>query len=489
MKRIGLIAGVAVVALIAIVVARTLALGGASEIAAAPPVPDGYDGMAIASHLGQAIQFKTVSHEGDAPDADAFNGLAAFLEQTYPAAHQIMTREVVADHSLVYRWRGSDPSKKPIAFLAHMDVVPVEAGTEDQWTRPPFSGAIHDGALWGRGSLDDKNAVITVMEAVERLAEEGFTPSRDIYLLFGHDEEIGGTHGAAAIAARLQSRGVRLAWTLDEGSGLLKDGIPGVAQPVALISTGEKGYLTLRFSAHAPGGHSSTPPADTAVSLAARAVVAAEDNPFPTRLDQNVVDFLHALAPEMPFSQRLALANLWLTGPLIKAKLAADPMTAAMLHTTTAPTIISGGTKENVLPQLAEATINYRIHPSDNVAGVLARAKRLVDDDRIVIETLEADEPSPRSSTTSAGYRAIAAATTAIFGAVPIAPSLTIAGTDSKHYADVADDNYRFSPFIYTPEDLEGIHGTNEHVRVEALARACAWYEALIREEAGPEED
>ncbi len=482
-------------ALLLVMVARTMLMGGGSVTAAAPADFTAYDGEAIAARLGTAIRIPTVSKSLEAtPDAQAFAGIAKFLSEAYPAAHAAMEREIVGEYSLIYKWPGTNigadtgantSPQKPIGFIAHLDVVPVETGTEDEWTRPPFSGAVHDGSVWGRGALDNKGQLIALMEAAERLASEGFAPARDIYFLFGHDEELGGDKGAGAIAAHLKARSVSLAWTIDEGSGLAQGIVPGIEKPVALISTAEKGSVTLRFTARGQGGHSSTPAPDTAVSILARAVLAVTDNPYPLKLDDNVIAFLHALAGEMPFSRRLIMTNLWLTGPLVKGQLKSDALTAASLHTTTAPTIIKGGEKSNILPQQATAIVNYRIHPRDNVEAVRDRAVKLINDDRVTVEIAGGREPSPQSSASGEGYRAIAATTTAIFGDIVLAPALTLQGTDSRHYADIADDNYRFTPFIYTPDDLQRIHGTDERVKIENLAGAAAWYEALMRRTAG----
>jgi carboxypeptidase PM20D1 len=486
MKKFMIVVAGGLAALVLVMVARTALMGGGSETPITRAAFTVYDGDAIAARLGAAIRLQTVSKSLEAtPDAEAFTAIAQFLSETYPAAHAVMEREVVGDYSLVYKWPGTDGAKKPTGFIAHLDVVPVETGTEDEWTRPPFSGAVYDGSVWGRGALDNKGQVIALMEAAERLASEGFTPARDIYFLFGHDEELGGGNGAGKIVSHLKARGVSLAWTIDEGSGLAQGIIPGIEKPVALISTAEKGSVTLRFTARGQGGHSSTPAPDTAVSILARAVLAVTDNPYPLKLDDNVVAFLHALAGEMPFSRRLIMANLWLTGPLVKGQLKGDALTAASLHTTTAPTIIKGGEKSNILPQQAVAIVNYRIHPRDNVEAVRARAVRLINDSRVTVEIAGGREPSPQSSASGEGYRAIAATTTAIFGDIVLAPALTLQGTDSRHYADIADDNYRFTPFVYTPDDLQRIHGTDERVKIENLSRAAAWYEALMRRVAG----
>ncbi len=484
MRKAPLALAGAVVAIAAVCLVRAFTLQAPPSADAESPIDLSRNRESIAKNLSQAIRFETVSW-GDARERNdgAFAGFASFLERTYPAAHGAMDRETVGGHSLLYRWPGTDGSARPVAFLAHIDVVPVEPGTEREWTHPPFSGAIADGAVWGRGALDNKGQIIALLEAAESLAAQGFRPSGDVYFLFGHDEEVGGPEGAAAIAVLLNERGARLAWTLDEGSGLVDGLIPGAPRPVALIAMAEKGYVTLKFSATAAGGHSSAPGPDTAVSLVSRAVVAVTENPYKLELDGNIVAFLHALAPELSFPRKVALANLWLTGGLIKSAFAENPTLAASMRTTTAPTMIGGGTKTNILPQRAEAYVNYRIHPRDSVESVVARAVRLIGDARVTVEALEPSEPSPQSSRDSDGYRALEASVRAVFGAVAVAPSLTLQGTDTKNYvaANVADDYYRFTPFIYRTDDLKRIHGTDERVMVDDLVRATAFYEDLIR--------
>ncbi|MDZ7628324.1 MAG: M20/M25/M40 family metallo-hydrolase [Parvularculaceae bacterium] len=484
-KRIFLTSAAALLLLAAVMIGRAFMLPGS---AASPQTPRAFGSAAqngaVAARLAEAIRFATISHgDGRAPEAAAFEGFAAFLTQRYPAAHSAMTREQVG-HSLLYRWPGTG-ADAPVAFLAHLDVVPVEPGTQDQWTYPPFEGVVADGFVWGRGAMDDKGHLIALMEAAEQLAASGFRPSRDIYFLFGHDEEIGGPEGATAMRRLLDERGVRFEWTLDEGSGLVAGIIPRIDSPIALIAVAEKGSITLKFTATAPGGHSSAPGKDTAVSLVARAVVAVNDHPYPLVIDSGMAAFLKAVAPQLSFGERVLLANLWLTGPIVAQSLGKSPTTAAALRTTTAPTIIDGGVKANILPQTASAVVNYRIHPRDSVASVMARATALIGDPRVSVESQGGAEPSPVSSSTSDGYRAMAETTAEIFGPLPIAPFLTLQGTDTRHYVGAADGHYRFTPFIYEPDDLRRIHGTDERVRIGDIVRGAAWYEALIRRVAG----
>ena len=482
MKKVLMIVAAGLASLVTLMVARTLIFFSPSNAATQQiaMASDPAEANRLAQLLSQAITYRTISlGQGRPINAAGFNRFNIFLADAFPAIHAVAEKQLIADHSLMLRWPGSGDGA-PIALLAHSDVVPVEPGTERSWTHPPYAGVIEDGRVWGRGALDNKGQLIAIMAAADRLASKGFQPERDVYFLFGHDEELGGGAGAAAMVAALEAQGVSLAMTLDEGSGVVDGIIAAAENPLALIATAEKGSTSLKLSATARGGHSSTPGPDSAVSLVSRAIVAVNDDPYPLKIDKNVVAFLHGLAPELPLAQRVILTNLWITGPFVKDMLGADPNTAASLRTTTASTMISGGVKINILPQTADAFVNYRIHPRDTPESVLARATKQIDDSRIDITVLGATPASPQSSRTSPAYAAIAQSVHDVFGPIAIAPSLTLQGTDSKHYVEIAEDTYRFTPFIYDRQDLTRIHGTDEFVTIENLARATDWYERFI---------
>ncbi|MBI2753973.1 MAG: M20 family peptidase [Betaproteobacteria bacterium] len=456
------------------------------EQTAIETVAHAIDAQTVAARLSQAVQFATVSQQPPAPiDRAPFAGFIAWLEKTYPAVHEKLSREIVGGHTLLYKWNGKEPAGKPILLTAHYDVVPVIPGTEKDWKHPPFAGVIADGYVWGRGALDDKSAVISILEAVTYLLAQGYQPRQTIYLSFGHDEELGGDHGAAAATAHLKARNVRLAWSLDEGSFVLDGIVPGVPRPVASINIAEKGYLTLVLTARGQGGHSSMPPRETAVGILAGAIVKLQQAPMPGGLDGITGETFGALARYMSFDKRVLFANQWLFGPLIEATLAKSPASNAMLRTTTAPTMLSGSIKENVLPIEATATVNFRLHPRDTPDAVVAHVKRTIADERVSVAVRRADPASPLASVDSAGYRAIANTVRRVYGDISVAPGLTIAGTDSKHYQKVSDNAYRFNPMMITPQDLAGFHGTNERISLENLVRATRFYIELIKSGAG----
>jgi carboxypeptidase PM20D1 len=443
------------------------------------------DANRLAAHLSQAVRIPTVSPQPpQAADPAAFDAFVAWLAATYPQAHARLQREVVGGHSLVYTWRGADPAGRPALLTAHYDVVPVMPGSEAQWKHPPFAGDVADGHVWGRGTLDDKGNVVALMEAVTWLLEQGWQPRNPLVLAFGHDEELGGTRGAAAIAAHLKTKGVRAAWSLDEGSFVIDGIVPGLARPVALVSVAEKGYLTVEISARGDGGHSSMPPARTAVGTLAQAIVKLQDAPMPGGLDGLTLASLDAMAREMSFGKRVLFANRWLFGPLIERELARSPATNALLRTTTAPTMLSASVKENVLPTQATATVNFRLHPRDTAQGVAEHVRRVTADERITVTAGESLEASPVSPSQAPGFRAVADAARRSHGDVAVAPGLTIGATDSRHYATVSDASYRFMPARIGPADVAGYHGTNERLSVDNLVRATRFYIELMKSEA-----
>jgi carboxypeptidase PM20D1 len=453
--------------------------------AVAPSATDdvAVDVAAAVERLAAAIRLRTVStHDAARVDPRPFLALHAHLEQAFPRAHAVLRREVVGGLSLLYTWPGRDPSRKPILLSAHLDVVPVEAETSRQWSHPPFSGAVADGHVWGRGSIDDKGAVVGVLEAVEVLAARGFQPARTIHLAFGHDEERGGTEGAAAIAGLLAARGVRLEYVLDEGL-VVGDGlIAGVRPPVALIGVAEKGRVLLELTVRGRHGHASMPPAASVIGTLARALDRVERSPMPTRLDGSMRKLFDCVRPAMPIAQRVALGNLWLFEPLVSRQLAQSPVTNAGIRTTIALTVVAAGEKDNVLPGEGRALADIRIVPGDSVADALAHVRRVVNDPAVEIRTLPVPaEPSPVAPVDARGFVEVAGAARRVFPEALVAPGLLVAGTDSKHYLPLADAVYRFRPIRLTRTDLARFHGVNERIGIEAYGRLVAFYGHLLR--------
>ena len=486
MKRAVLLVGGAIALLIAFIVVRTARYGSARPVAVEPApkvaIPEG-----AAERLAGSVRIPTISHEDPvAFDAGAFRALHAHLEASFPRVHSQLRRETVS-HSLLYTWPGTNASLKPILLMGHMDVVPIEPGTEDKWQEKPFGGRITGGFIWGRGAIDNKSAVVGTLEAVEMLLGEGFRPARTVYLAYGHDEEVGGTSGAREIAALLKQRGVELEMVLDEG-GVIGDGmLPGISGPVALVGIAEKGFVTLELSTRGAGGHSSLPPRESTVGILGSAIARLENNAMPARLEGPTRQLFDRIGPRFPVAQRMAFANLWLARALLIRRLGGNPTTNAMVRTTAAPTVFQAGTKDNVLPTLARAMVNFRILPGDCIAGVVEHVKRAVDDPRVEVRIAGrfSAEPSAVSPVDSESFRILERTIRSIAPEVIVAPYLVVVVTDSRYFGDLSQNVFRFLPLRLAPSDLARMHGTDERIAVRQYEDAIRIYRQLVLNAAG----
>ncbi len=446
------------------------------------PVTDITIDKEAAHRLSRAIQFRTISHQDRTQfDRKEFQALHDYLEKAFPKVHSTLTRDLI-EYSLLYTWKGRNQKLNPILLMAHLDVVPVEPGTEKDWECPPFSGEIKNGYIWGRGSMDIKEGVLGILEAVETLLGEGYSPDRTIYLAFGHDEEIGGHSGALNIASLLQKRGVSLEYVLDEGGSNTQGVVPYVASPVALVGVAEKGYITLELTVESEGGHSSMPPQSTAVGILAHAVDTLEKKRFLRKIKGITKQMFEYTGPEMPFARKVIFANLWLFSPLVKCYLAKFPRTDAIIRTTTAPTIIEGGTKENVLPTKVRAVINFRILPGETMDTVIQYVRKTVNDPRVKVTPLgEAWNPSVMPSLESESFTVLKKTIRQIFPGTVVAPYLVAGATDSRHYGKITTTIFKFVPMVIAAEDLTRIHGTNERISVENYENCVKFFVQLIR--------
>jgi len=450
-----------------------------------------FDANEIAEDLSQAIQFRTISSASDARASwEAFEGFRAFLAETFPLLHAQLNPQDLGDGQLLFTWNGSDENAQPIVLLAHQDVVPIEPGTEDQWSYPPFEGQIADGFVWGRGTLDMKGHLIALLHAIERHLENGTQPQRTVYISLGPDEEVGG-QGARRAAQYLADRGQQAWFALDEGGLTVLDS-PMTNAPAAMIGVAEKGYMTVTVTARARGGHSSTPPRATAISLLAQAITAIEDNPFEHSLNDGPTRaMLAAMAPEMEGMAGFAAANNGIFGPMIRGQLMEQDAARALIGTTIAPTIIAGGVKDNVLPQEATAHINLRLHPRDTVDSALAHLRNSVRHlEGIAIETDQwASNAPPVADVDGAAWQLIAgAAAGQADPGTPMVPFMVTGATDVRAFADTADNLYRYSPARAVMADVARIHGDDERIAIEDLARMSGFFYTVIAEASVVEE-
>lgn len=438
-----------------------------------------------AGHLSRALQFATVSHQDSRQvDWPIFTAFEKYLEEAYPLVHQNLEKTVVNEHGLVFRWKGrkseesekSEGNEKSILLTAHYDVVPADS---EGWPYPPFSGEIHDEKIYGRGSFDDKGSLIAILEAVTSLLEEGFVPPCDITLAFGFDEEVGGALGAQKIAAWMETEGLYFDHVLDEGGAVADGSMMGIEKPVAVIGVAEKGNSSFVIHFEGEGGHSSTPPKETAVSTMARFIREVQSRPAKPRLTPTVKAMLKATAPFRPGIQRFILAHPDLFAPLLIKILQKNCQTAAMLRTTTSFTMAAGGVSHNVLPVKASCTVNLRILQGDSVTQVLQRFRDI--GIPFQVEAILQEEPTAASQLEGPAMEHLRSSIASIFPEAVITPYLMVGGTDCRHYARVCRNAYRFEPARVSEKELSLMHGKGEYLSLKNLKTMIEFYETYIR--------
>lgn len=452
------------------------------QISAEAVDPIAVDPLAT-QHFSQALQFKTISTENPADfDSTDFKGFARFLEETYPLCDSLLDKRTFNEFSFLYHLPGSDPSAKPVVFLAHLDVVPVIDKNLSDWREDPFGGKIVKDTVWGRGAIDDKNVVISLMESMEKLLKQNFQPSKGIYIALVHDEEIGGIQGAKTIAAYMEQKNIQAEFVLDEGGYVTQRIIPGIDEDIALIGVAEKGFLSLDLSVKIEGGHSSIPAKETGIDVLARAVSTLKENPFPSKITPAIGGFIDFIGPELPFGQKLAFANSTLFESVILGVYEEKASGSALVRTTTAPTLFHAGVKDNVVPQVANATINFRILPGETISTVKERVRKIVDDERITIsEGQFRSNPSAVSDIEAAGFKNLQLTLAEIYPGMIVSPYLMVGATDSRHFFNVAENIYRFTPIRISPENIKSFHGLNECLAVKELENSIRFYTQLIK--------
>ncbi|GAA0498831.1 M20/M25/M40 family metallo-hydrolase [Microbacterium aurantiacum] len=431
----------------------------------------------------EILRIPTVSHVDESlVDTVAFDLLHDTIARLYPRVHDELEREVVAGHALLYRWRGTTP-ERPLVLMAHQDVVPVDP---TEWRHPPFAAEISgegaDAEIHARGAIDDKGALVAILEAVEVALADGVVPAHDVYLAFGHNEETAGD-GARAIATVLQERGIRPALVLDEGGAVVEGVLPGVGVPTAMVGVAERGVMTLTLTVHEAGGHASTPPSFPAPARLARAIGRLHRHPFPVRLAPPVRAMLATLAPHARGPLRPLLANLAVTAPLLARALPlAGPETNAIVRTTAVVTELDGAVGENVLATRARATVNVRLLTGDTVEAAIARVRRVIGDPAVEVELRQGSDPSPVSPWRGEPWRRIATAVADTLGTdVVTTPYLQLGASDSRWFTGISEHVYRFTPFHLTRAERDALHAPNERIRVGVWLRGIAFYGALIR--------
>ena len=401
--------------------------------------------------------------------------------KSFPAFHKTAERWVLSPYSVIYRWKGSGAAAKDdaVLFLAHYDVVAAETG---KWSVDPFGAETKDGFIYGRGTLDMKAILVSLLEAAENLCLAGFVPKRDVWFAFGGDEERTGIRGGKEAAKWFTAREQRFSWLLDEGTPIGVDQIKGINSPLALVSMEEKGFMSLDLCVRQEPGHASRPPRTQATELLARALCRIAARPFPYSLTPTVENFFKQVSPLLHGINGFGMRHARALGPLFFKIAASTPTVASMLHTTVAMTQLEGSSADNVLPSEVRAVINIRLLQPWTVEAATDFIRKAVNDERVSITAhgMATGPVTAKNGFQNSGWKEIESALADAWPGIPILPFIMVATTDSRHFDDFTGGIYRFAPHKLNPKDLDGIHGHDERISEENLRQGLKFYTKLM---------
>lgn len=490
-KMIWLLTGIAAVSLLVlctVVIVRTATYPFIRTTGPDGPPRSVEPSAQAVERLAGGIRIPTVSDAIDRTDDNPFQAFKAYLPQAYPAIYSRLDTLTINEYGLVFRWPGKNPALPPILLCSHYDVVPVlnyDPSAPDAplpgWDYPPFSGAVADGRIYGRGTLDMKGMLFSILEATDSLLAEGFRPERDVWIALGFDEETGGTQGALKIARYFEEQGIAFDAVYDEGGIIIAPGLGGIQRTAALVGTAEKGFSTIRITVRGTGGHSSMPPEKGSLVLAAEIIEMLNQERMPAFLTAPVIAFLDRIGGSMGVAQRTAIANRWLLESPLLRSFESNPATNALVRTTTAITMARGSDAANVLASEAEVTVNFRLLPGNTTAQVKRHVENICNGYDVRIEELSTREPSQISPDDVHAFEMIRTSLAGLYPGTIVTPYLTLGGTDAYKYEAVSPNVYRFMPVLLTEQEQGTIHNENESISLENYGRMIAYFRDLIR--------
>lgn len=431
----------------------------------------------IDEKLSVMVSIPTVSGRGN--EADYHIGeYRAYLQKVFKSLFASASVIPVGE-ALLLKLEGTDQSLLPVLFTGHMDVVP--AANPSAWKYPPFSGAIVDGCIWGRGSQDMKGPQCALLSAFDALIQEGWIPGRDIWLYLSCDEETGGETTVQA-AKLLQEKNLHFETVFDEGGTICENFMGLIKGKAAMFGIAEKGSLEYRFTAVSNGGHSANPPADSAIVRLADFIHEVEySHIFRQELGEGNKAMLKCMAEysDGEMRDKLFMAAEEETGNAVLHEICREAK--SLLGATIAFTKIEGGTAFNVMPQKAVLTANVRVPSTESEKEITGKLKQIADKHDLLCEMAGGRDAAPESSMDAPGYQAMKASVAEIYPGLPVIPFVLGGGTDSRHFIGLTDNILRFSPMHALPEQGRGVHGDNESASIEAVKDAAACYYTFLK--------
>lgn len=425
--------------------------------------------------LSKMLQVQCVSVRGS-NDLEKIYEFHRCLEELFPLIHSKLEK-IDIEGALLYKWKGNGGEILPILLMSHQDVVEASG----KWRFPPFSGAISNGKIWGRGAVDTKGALCAILGGVEMLLDEGFTPFCDVYIASSNNEEITGD-GAVKTVEYLHNKGIRLSLVMDEGGNVMAGNDRTVGSS-AMIGIFEKGRANVKFIAHSNGGHASVPYRNNPFARLAKVMNRLESHPpFRKKLTKPVREMYAELTPYMGFSYRFFLGNTWLFAPILPYFMAKmGGQLNAQITTTCVFTQAEGSHGANVIPETASVTANMRFMLHEGLEKSITKVIKIARKQDIWIEMISGYDIPPVADMKTYAYKQVKRQIKQSFGDIPIIPYVMLAGTDARHYTKICDCVLRFVPLIMTDEQMASAHAVDENLDISSLARGTEFYADFIR--------
>lgn len=412
------------------------------------------------------IRAKTISDKDGNVDREVFDAFVPMLKEMYPAIFGVSELQMINEYGILMHWKGKDSSLQPVVLMGHYDVVSDEG---QDWEHPAFEAEIHDGFVWGRGSIDNKCVFTGILEAMDRLAKDSFTPERDIYFLASNCEEVAGK--TADMAAQwFKDNGIRPWFVLDEGGAIMTEVFAGITKPFAMVGVCEKGWATVKIKTSKP----------KASEKLIEAMAKLSKSPMSSQLTPTLETMLTNFGEYADAPLNVVLKNLSLFKPVVKKFLQSNDQSAGMVRSSYTITSIDALDENGKIPETAVATIKLRIAPHDSFEAMLQNIKKVLGD-TVEIEYDNVMNPPEVSDYKTQSFSYIKSVINKVFPEVAVSPFILDAYTDSRSFKHICKEIYRFGAFSLNNKQFASVHGANEKLSVEDFLKSIDFYEELIK--------
>lgn len=427
------------------------------------------------------LRKKTISDKDGNFDREVFASYLPMLKELYPTVFEVVESSLINEFGILLKWKGKDSALNPVVMMSHYDVVSDEG---QDWEHPAFEAEIHDDVIWARGSIDTKGLLAATLEAMEKLIAEGYTPPRDIYYASSNCEEVAGDT-MAKIVEWFEENNITPWFVLDEGGAIMEDLPMGIKTPFAMVAVSEKGWATVKLSTSVQNAAPAAKATSANSKLSApqkiiKALDAIEKNPTKSTITGQLEGMLKSFVPYVGEPLKSVFRNVSVLKPAIKKVLETNADTAAMIRTMiTVVDIEAKSPNGKRVAEEATATLRLRIAPQDSLEEIVAHIQAVVGDD-IEVTTDDVSLPPRISDHNTQSFKYIESTIKKVFPHVGVAPFVLNAFTDSRFFARICPEVYRFGAFSLDNERFNSVHNANERMPVADYLKAIDFYAEFL---------